>query len=160
MSAAVHPGSDAPLDRRALLRAGLLGAGVLALATSQPDIAGLVGVGRAGRPIDSRGVGGLPDAAAWELLIGHEVVLTATAGTRTTAQLVDVRDVAHPSPHVDLRGEAYSVMFDAPSLPPASMVTVAVDHADLAVPALVLLPVNGDGSWEAVVDGRLPATSR
>lgn len=157
MSAAVHAGADTPLDRRALLRAGLLGAGALAIAISQPDIGALAGAGpRAGPAVSG---GGLPDAAAWELVIGHAVVLTA-AGTSTTAQVVDVRDVAHPSPHVVLRGEAYSVLFAAPFLPPASMVTVSVHHRDLVVPTLVLLPVNGDGSWEAVVDGRQPATSR
>ena len=159
------PASTAPLARRTLLRAGLLATAAVAVGVSDR-----VGVSRAAAGvldrIDLRGDPRsraarpvLPGAAAWEQLVGHEVVLLDAAAGRTVGQVVDVRDVAHPSPHVVLRGDAYSVLLDAPSLPDASSVVVTVAHEALGRPTLVLVPVNGDGSWEAVVDRRTPITT-
>jgi hypothetical protein len=92
-------------------------------------------------------------------LVGQEVVLSGAGFARSTARVLDVADVAHPSPHVALGGEAYSVLFDAPSLPDASSAVVTVRHTSLDAPTLVLMPVNGDGSWEAVVDRRTPVST-
>lgn len=155
-----------PFDRRALLRAGLVGGAALAAAAAQATGAtGLLErlsaeVGRLGASATPSGVAPtLPSAATWGALVGREVVLTGTGFARSAARVVDVSDVAHPSPHVTLRGDAYSVLFDASFLPAASSAVVTVHHESLDTPTLVLMPVNGDGSWEALVDRRTPVPS-
>lgn len=163
MSAA--PRADAvAVDRRAVLRAGLLLGATAAVATtvhpgaSTHALTGLLPDPSSRRTALPTATAALPTAAAWEQLLGHEVALTGE-GWSAVAQVVDVRDVAHPSPHVTLHGEAYSVLLDAPSLPAASSLVVGVHHEALGAPVLVVMPVNGDGSWEAIVDRRTPTTT-
>ena len=151
------------LDRRALLRAGLLGGAALAVGVAgAAGAAGMIervaaDLGRDAMPRSSSGPATvLPDAATWAALVGHEVVLTGDGLARSSARVVKVTDIAHPSPHVVLRGDAYSLLLDVPSLPDASSVLATIHHPSLDAPTLVLMPVNGDGSWEAVVDRRIP----
>ena len=146
------------MDRRALLRFGLLGGAMLAVTAA--NATGVVSVvehlsadlGRSSS--DATSGTSLPSAATWGALVGQLVDLTGAGFERSSARVLDVADVAHPSPHVRLRGEAYSVLFDAPFLPGEPSAVVTVHHRALDAPTLVLLPVNGDGSWEAVVDRR------
>ena len=159
VSAVVPPGA-AGLHRRALLRAGLVGGAAVVAGAS------LDGTTRAVArrwPVAGGAAvvtGLLPAAADWERLVGHEVVLTGAGIGRVLAQVVDVRDVAVPSPGVRLEGDAYSLLLDAPSLPRSSVLQVTVDHEAVGAPALSIVPVNGDGSWEAVVDRRVPIPTR
>lgn len=144
-------------DRRALLRAALLGGAALTVtaagATGASSLIERVTTGL------ERSSSSLPSAAAWRSLIGQEVVLSGGEFRRSVARVLDVTDVTRPSPGVALRGEAYSILFDVSSQPDASSVAVTVHHEDLGAPTLVLMPVNGDGSWEAVVDRRTLVTT-
>jgi hypothetical protein len=167
VSAATPTGPGTPIDRRTLLRGGLVGTAALALAAvGQAPGTGLVG------DVASRFVGGglatgrspavagpLPSAEDWQRIVGHDVTLGLPTGATVGAQVVDVRDVTRPTPHARLEGEAYSLLLDAPSLPDESSVVVSVHHEALDAPSLVLLPVNGDGSWEATVDRRTSRTT-
>jgi hypothetical protein len=155
-----------PFDRRALLRAGLLGGAALAVTVA--DATGATNLierlsaeleRTPGHRPSAAAASSLPSAAIWGALVGQEVVLTVGARAQARARVLDVADIAHPSPHVALGGEAYSVLFDAPSLPDAPSAVVTVQHASLDAPTLVLMPVNGDGSWEAVVDRRTPVST-
>lgn len=159
MSAAMPMDPRVPLDRRALLRGGVLGAAALGLAAvGHGGTAGLAAefarsVGAAVGPASvARGVA-YPHLAQWEQIVGDHVMLAMAAGGRHRAQVVDVT-AAPDARHAGLEGEAYSVLLDAPRLPPAPSLTVAVRHPAIEVPALDILPVDGDGSWEAVVDTR------
>jgi hypothetical protein len=158
--------AGSPFDRRALLRAGLLGGAALAVAVA--DATGTTSLIDRLSPDRERNsphrsapdaASSLPSAAAWGALVGGEVALTGDGFSRSTARLLDVTDVAHRSAHVSLRGEAYSVLLDAPFLPDAPSAVVTVHHDRLGAPTLVLMPVNGDGSWEAVVDRRTPVST-
>jgi len=153
-------------DRRALLRVGLLCGAALAVTAAEATSATSL-IERLStelertprhRPSSVAGAS-LPSAATWGALVGQGVVLSGAGFARSTARVLDVTDIAHPSPHAALGGEAYSVLFDAPSLPDASSVAVTVRHTSLDAPTLVLMPVNGDGSWEAVVDRRTPVST-
>lgn len=153
---------ESPFDRRALLRAGVLGGAVLVVTAAEATGATHVidrlahGTERAAarRPATASPV--LPSAAAWSALVGHEVILTGDRIGRSTAHLVELRDVAHPSPHVRMTGDAYAVRFAIANAPDESSMVVTVHHERLDAPTLVMVPVNGDGSWEAVVDRRTP----
>lgn len=133
------------LDRRRLLQAGLAAA-----ALSVPVVRG-----GPGRTSGLTAPGSLPTIADWEAVLGDVVTLVGD-GFRLVAQVVDVRDT---TPAVDPAavGSSYSVLFDIPDVP-ATGHRVASVHADaLTQPfPVVLNPVNGDGSWEFVVDTRQP----
>lgn len=166
MSAVTPTGPGTPIDRRALLRGGLVGAAALGVAAvgrttpgSAADLAHRALTSARSVTTGVPGVASYPAATAWEQVLGHEVLLIEGAGDRTRAQVVDVRLVPD-SPDVRLEGEAYSVLLDAPRLRPSSARTVAVEHPALAVPSLIIMPVDGDGSWQAVVDRRQPRTHR
>lgn len=152
---------DVAVDRRTLLRVGLLGGALMAV-TAAADTSAITSVVErlatdrsapsAGPSTPSRA--SLPSAAMWESLVGESVELRGDGFRGSSARVLDVRDVAHASPNVTQRGEAYSVLLDAPSLPDEPSVLVTIRDARLGSPTLVLTPVNGDGSWEAVVDRR------
>jgi hypothetical protein len=154
MTAAAIAFDPPVVDRRWVLRAGIAGGAALALSAVEPTWAS-IGSSSGG----STGVGpaALPSASAWASLVGDEVVMAGRALATTTARVIDVSDVSYPSPAVT--GEAFSVLFDAAGLPAWSAAEVTIYHRRLDAPSIVVLPVYGDGSWEATFDYRTPTNA-
>lgn len=153
MTAAAVPGGAAlpgQIDRRALLRAGLQTAAVVAAYQAVASMP-LSGFGPAVPVADDTP----PSMAAFTALLGQTFV-ASSGGSRQEFVLAAV-DPVRSTAGAPTVGEAFSLLFDGPVAAADDPGRIAwLHHRDVGAAPYFLAPVGGERRWEAVIDRRRP----